>query len=66
LEESVLEVDKSVLEVDGGSDDDDKSDGEGILSGEGGGLGEAPGEFDEWTAWAQEATVLVTRQDRKQ
>jgi hypothetical protein len=59
-------LEESVLEVDGGSDDDDKSDGEGILSGEGGGLGEAPGEFDEWTAWAQEATVLVTRQDRKQ
>jgi hypothetical protein len=34
-----------VLEVEGGSDDDDKSDGEGLSSGEGGGLGEAPGEF---------------------
>jgi len=27
------------------SNDDDRSDGEGLLSGEGGGLGEAPGEF---------------------
>jgi hypothetical protein len=51
LEESVLEVDEqSVLEVDDGSDDDDKSEGEGLSSGEEGGLGEgglgeAPGEF---------------------
>jgi hypothetical protein len=52
LEESVfLEVDEqSVLEVDDGSDDDDKSEGEGLLSGEEGGLGEgglgeAPVEF---------------------
>ena len=47
----MLEVDEqSVLEVDDGSDDDDKSEGEGLLSGEEGGLGEgglgeAPGEF---------------------
>ena len=51
LEESALEVDDlSVLELDDGSDDDDKSEGEGLLSGEEGGLGEgglgeAPGEF---------------------
>jgi hypothetical protein len=56
LEESVLEVDDlSVLELDNGSDDDDKSEGEGLSSGEEGGLGEgglregglgeAPGEF---------------------
>ncbi len=40
----MLEV-ESVLEVDNGSDDDDKSDGEALSSDEGGGLGEAPGEF---------------------
>jgi hypothetical protein len=46
LEESVLEVDEpSVLEVDDGSDDDGKSEGEGLSSGEEGGLGESPGEF---------------------
>jgi hypothetical protein len=51
LEESALEVDDlSVLELDDGSNDDDKSEGEGLSSGEEGGLGEgglgeAPGEF---------------------
>jgi hypothetical protein len=52
LEKSALEEvdDLSVLELDDVSDDDDKSEGEGLSSGEEGGLGEgglgeAPGEF---------------------
>ncbi len=51
----MLEV-ESVLGVDDGSNDDDISDGEGLSSpGEGGGLGESPGEFGDMSILISES-----------